>query len=151
MTGSETGARLTQCARLDSIVRMNRAAKGAIGCALLIGSIFLLGGCSYSSAPPPSTGADDATGSSVVQEESPGGRAGVSGTSRRTTARGLIAADPWGAPVDSTNRCSKWSLDSLRLGMTIAEARRSHPDLHRDPGRDGQGVGGTLQRDLRFE
>ena len=106
-------------------------ANGGIGCALLIGSMIVLGGCSERSATPSGSGLGT------------GGETGAPGTGRETPARDPTGSDPWGDPVAPADRCSKWSLDGLRLGMTIAEARRAHPDLHRDPGRDGQGVGGT--------
>lgn len=110
---------------------MIRIANGGIGCAILIGSMIVLVGCSERSAtvPEPGIGAGDETGSP--------------GTQGGTSARGSTGSDPWGDPITPAEGCSKWSLDSLRIGMTIAGARRAHPDLHRDSGRDGQGVGGT--------
>ncbi len=135
ITALTIGARICPCARLDSIGWVNRVAKRAIGRTLLIASMLMLGACSERSAPALESEAG-ATGS-------PGAREGTSRNSGRAAARDLPAADPWGVPIDPADRCSKWSLDGLRLGMTITDAHSTHPDLHRDPGRDGQGVGGT--------
>ncbi len=49
------------------------------------------------------------------------------------------AGDPWSSAA--AGPCAPWALGGLRLGMTIAEARRIRPGLTREPGRDGQGAG----------
>jgi len=60
------------------------------------------------------------------------------------TATGVAIGDAVVSDVEPA--CSRWTLEGLRLGMSIVQALKVHPNATRDTGYDGSGVGRVVYR-----